>query len=552
MSYLVLARKWRPQRFDELVGQEHVARTLENAIKSGRIHHAFLFCGPRGVGKTSAARILAKALNCEAGPAPIPCGQCQSCREITQGTGVDVFEIDGASNTGVDDIRELRDSVRYLPTHSRFKIFIIDEVHMLSINAFNALLKVLEEPPPHAKFIFATTESHKIPATILSRCQRFDFRRLPVGKITAQLTSITGRESIRISPTSLHLIARQADGSMRDALSTLDQVIAFGGEAIADQDVEALLGVVDRRLLLETAAALLRRDAVTVLDTIQKVDEIGFSIRPFCKDLIETFRALMLLKVYQSTPNHPGPLPAEAELLQPLTELAELADLQRDLALLLKLEKELSFSSFPQIALETGLLAISHLPAARPLGELIEQLAQLELRIGGARPPAPAVARAAAPASRTPNAIKIRPSESQQPSGPEAGKDWPGFMAYLNSLKPMLATQLGNGRLQALTPSRAEIAFQENSFELRLMKETATQRDVEELLERYFGRKMTLAPISLAADEFRAAAFSAPEPGPGEKLRRDALDHPAVKSALKILGGEAETVIPLNPGTAEE
>ena len=238
MSYLVLARKWRPQTFADLVGQEHVSRTLANAIQAGRVHHAFLFTGARGVGKTSAARIFAKALNCETGPTATPCNVCPSCKEITAGQSVDVFEIDGASNTGVDDVRELRENIRYLPSRSRFKIIIIDEVHMLSINAFNALLKTLEEPPDHAKFIFATTEPHKIPVTILSRCQRFDFRKIALPRVTARLREIVDAEGIRISDRALGLVARRGEGSMRDSLSTLDQVIAFCGDEVADDDVQ--------------------------------------------------------------------------------------------------------------------------------------------------------------------------------------------------------------------------------------------------------------------------------------------------------------------------
>ncbi|MCK5783527.1 MAG: DNA polymerase III subunit gamma/tau, partial [Desulfobacterales bacterium] len=242
MSYLVLARKWRPQLFDDLVGQEHVSQTLKNAITADRVHHAFLFTGARGVGKTSAARIFAKALNCQEGSTTQPCGVCPSCVEITDSRGIDVLEIDGASNTGVDDIRELRENIRYLPSQSRYKIFIIDEVHMLSINAFNALLKTLEEPPEHAKFIFATTEPHKIPITILSRCQRFDFKKIGMAPLQARLQYIADQEKIEITASGLAIIARSSGGSMRDALSTFDQVIAFCGDTINDDELQGLLG----------------------------------------------------------------------------------------------------------------------------------------------------------------------------------------------------------------------------------------------------------------------------------------------------------------------
>ena len=281
MSYLVLARKWRPQLFDDLVGQEHVSRTLKNAITADRVHHAFLFTGARGVGKTSAARIFAKALNCQEGPTTQPCGVCPSCVEITNSRGMDVLEIDGASNTGVDDIRELRESIRYLPSQSRYKIFIIDEVHMLSINAFNALLKTLEEPPEHAKFIFATTEPHKIPITILSRCQRFDFKKIGLVPLQARLRTIADQENIEIADSGLAMIARSGGGSMRDALSTLDQAIAFCGNRVGDDELQSLLGLVSRALLLETIKAILERDPGELLALVQKVDGHCHSFRKF-------------------------------------------------------------------------------------------------------------------------------------------------------------------------------------------------------------------------------------------------------------------------------
>src|SRR5262245_13187627 len=246
MAYLVSARRWRPQTFEDLIGQEHVARTLGNAIRSDRVAHAFLFTGVRGVGKTTAARILAKALNCERGPTPTPCNVCVNCLEITAGNAVDVLEIDGASNTGVDDVREIIDNVRYQPAKSRFKIYIIDEVHMLSTSAFNALLKTLEEPPPHVKFIFATTDPHKVPHTIHSRCQRYDFKRIPLRLIVERLAHIVRSDGIEVSERALFLVAREAEGSMRDAQSMLDQVIAFAGKKVRDEDVADALGLADR------------------------------------------------------------------------------------------------------------------------------------------------------------------------------------------------------------------------------------------------------------------------------------------------------------------
>jgi len=249
MSYLVLARKYRPQTFEDVVKQDHVTQTLTNAISSGRVAHAILFSGPRGTGKTTIARILAKALNCEKGPTSTPCNICQSCKEITSGGSVDVFEIDGASNNGVDHIRDLRENVKYMPAHSKYKIYIIDEVHMLSTAAFNALLKTLEEPPPHILFLFATTEPHKIPITILSRCQRHDLRRISIGDVSEHMAKLCSKEKINISAESLDIIARESGGSMRDALSLLDQVMVCSSESeISHNHVLNILGIIDRKI----------------------------------------------------------------------------------------------------------------------------------------------------------------------------------------------------------------------------------------------------------------------------------------------------------------
>ena len=237
MVYEVLARKWRPQIFEDVIGQAHITQTLQNAIKGDRLAHAYLFSGARGVGKTSVARILAKAINCVEGEPGVPCNLCHSCTEITTGASVDVQEIDGASNRGIDEIRDLRETIKYMPSSSRFRVYIIDEVHMLTLPAFNALLKTLEEPPPHVKFIFATTESHKVPVTILSRCQKFDFKRIPLGLIVNQLGKITGEEGIEMSLSGMTLIAREAEGSMRDAESLLDQVVSFAGTKVEDKNI---------------------------------------------------------------------------------------------------------------------------------------------------------------------------------------------------------------------------------------------------------------------------------------------------------------------------
>ena len=297
MSYLVLARKMRPQVFEEVIGQRHITQTLQNAISQNRVAHAFLFTGARGVGKTSTARILAKALNCEKGPSINPCNQCTSCREISAGNSMDVIEIDGASNRGIDEIRELRENVRYTPAKSRYKIFIIDEVHMLTREAFNALLKTLEEPPSHILFVFATTEPHKIPTTILSRCQRYDFKRIPLREIAENLKRITETEEVRVTPRGLLSIARESEGSMRDAQSLLDQVISYAGKEIKDEDLVDVLGLVDRKLLHDTIDAIAKQDAGRCMEIVEQVYQYGYDVQHFCRELLQTLRNLILLKV---------------------------------------------------------------------------------------------------------------------------------------------------------------------------------------------------------------------------------------------------------------
>ena len=297
MEYQVSARKFRPGTFEELIGQPHVVQTLRNAIQRQQVAHAYLFSGMRGVGKTTAARILAKALNCEKGPTPEPCGQCESCLEIARGTSVDVIEIDGASNTGVDDVRELRENVKFSPFRGTYRIYIIDEVHMLSNSAFNALLKTLEEPPPHAVFIFATTEVHKIPPTITSRCQHFNFRRIPRREIIARLQEVVKHVDVEIGERSLGAMARASEGSMRDALSLLDQAVAFGGKTITEQDVDEMLGAVPDELVGRIVQTVVTRDPAAAVALVGEVVDHGYDLRAYCGAVVERMRHLMIAAV---------------------------------------------------------------------------------------------------------------------------------------------------------------------------------------------------------------------------------------------------------------
>lgn len=383
MSYQVTARKWRPQTFAELVGQEHVARTLQNALRQGRIAHAYLFTGTRGVGKTTTARILAKALNCELGPVPEPCNQCVSCQAITLGNSLDVLEIDGASNRGIDEIRDLREKIRYAPTRSRYKVYIIDEVHMLTEHAFNALLKTLEEPPPEVVFIFATTEPQKVPMTILSRCQRFDFRKVASAEIALCLEKIAGEEGIHITGDALYRIARRAEGSLRDAQTLFDQMVAFCGPEVQPEDVGQLFGAAGENQILALLEAILAHDARLVLDLFHQYLHQGHDTRELCRALLELIRDVIVTKV--APPGHAlvDRLPMEQESLQNLGSRTTIEELQTLFELLATAEMRVRDSAQPIWMLEVSLLKLASLPPLQSLSALVARLERLEQRLGG-------------------------------------------------------------------------------------------------------------------------------------------------------------------------
>ncbi|MBK9306826.1 MAG: DNA polymerase III subunit gamma/tau [Nitrospira sp.] len=364
MDYLVSARKYRPGTFDDVIGQPHVVQTLMNAVSTKRIAHAYLFSGTRGVGKTTVARILAKALNCEQGPTSRPCDTCENCREIAQGSSVDVIEIDGASNTSVDDVREIRENIKFTPFRGQFRVYIIDEVHMLSNSAFNALLKTLEEPPAHVVFVFATTEIHKIPATILSRCQHYNFRRIPRAEIIERLRHVAAQDELTLEDRSFVALARASEGSMRDALSLLDQVVAYGGKTIRHSELEVILGAVPQEMVQNLVGAIFAQDSPAALTSLAQLLDQGHDLRAFCADVVERLRNLLVAAVVSGTTELRSLIEtAEDDLNQLSVEAKSLTpeQIQELLAIFIQAEDSLRFSSHPRFVVETAAIRATRL-----------------------------------------------------------------------------------------------------------------------------------------------------------------------------------------------
>lgn len=452
MSYVVLARKWRPQHFDEVVGQGHVARTLINSIEQDRVHHAYLFCGTRGVGKTTTARILAKALNCKEGPTGRPCYKCDSCLEISKGQSVDVFEIDGASNRGINEIRELRDGVRYAPSRDRNKIYIIDEVHMLTTEAFNALLKTLEEPPPHARFIFATTEPQKIPITILSRCQRFDFKRIGLQDIVWHLQNLCKAEEIDAEKAALQLVARQANGGMRDALSLLDQIISFAGMTIREEQVAEILGVANRKHLFDLSAAVIEHDAEKALLVLDDVDRYGYDLQQFVSELVTHFRDLMVTATVRQPERVTQLTESELEIAKAQVQGITKELLHRYFSVVVEAAQKMHRSPFPKLVFEMTLVRLAELEPLTNLDLLVDRLSMLESTLDDEEGPvhwpggtgssgggqaSQEVVKRDVPTLPEPRKAESRVPESPQPSKPEEEKK--NFSSASISDSPKLA-----------------------------------------------------------------------------------------------------------------
>jgi DNA polymerase-3 subunit gamma/tau len=551
MSYLVIARKWRPQTFVDIAGQEHITRTLQNAIGANRIAHAYLFTGVRGVGKTTAARILAKALNCEKGPTPDPCGRCSQCEEIAQGNSIDVLEIDGASNRGIDEIRQIIDNVRYQPANSRFKIYIIDEVHQVTKDAFNALLKTLEEPPPSVKFILATTEPHRLPATILSRCQRYDFRRINLREIVQRLGAIAKSEGLDITEGALVLLAREADGSMRDAQSLLEQVLAMaapadakGKKVPADEALlQEVLGLAERSTLYEISAAVLEGDAQKCVELVSTVVSRGRDVNRLSRDLVEHFRNLVVARL---TAKGGG---AAAKQTTPLLdlpdqEIADLTDQSRALSIETLLDyfdfmaagdEEIARSAAPRFALESLLIRLASLPQTLPVAELIERLERLE----GKSPTTGTVKERIVPPMReraAPSTQPSAPATAATTSVPAPGLDsWRDFIAVVRKEKKFLASHLDNASPLELPPGRLRIGVSERQH-LAFLLDGDNLATLKEQAKKFFGQDVNVQIVSLISDAVAESSESAFSANPTDDRS------PMVNEALRIFGGSVRTV----------
>ena len=464
MTYQVLARKWRPQLFQDVIGQEHITQTLMNAIKTDRLAHAYLFSGSRGIGKTSVARIFAKAINCEKGEPGIPCNKCRSCTEITAGSSIDVQEIDGASNRGIDEIRELRESIKYMPSSSRYRIYIIDEVHMLTLPAFNALLKTLEEPPSHVKFIFATTESHKVPTTILSRCQRFEFKRIPLSQIISHLRKIAEDEGIEIGTSGLAIIAREAEGGMRDAESLLDQVISFSGQKVDEKDITDILGIIDRDIMFESSAAILEGAADRCLEVVEKIYNYGYDIKEFYRALMEQFRNLLISLI--APQKHLIDISeSDREEIIRLAEMAGEEKLHLLLNFLISREEDLRFTSNPRLILETTMIKLCSLGDFLSFDDLLKKLTSLEKRLGSS---AGNDRQTDSETLSEPDAVWSqgnRKSEVKDKAGHDQNdKSWDDFLAFLSTKSKAAYSILKEWQVLKLTGETLEIESGNQSF----------------------------------------------------------------------------------------
>ena len=519
MSYLVIARKYRPQSFEDVIGQNHVTRTLSNAITSGRIAHAYLFTGPRGVGKTTVARILAKALNCAEGPTPTPCNRCPQCVGITGGSVTDVYEIDGASNTGVDDIRDLRERVRYLPQSGRYNIYIIDEVHMLSTSAFNALLKILEEPPGHVVFIFATTEPHKIPMTVLSRTQRFDYKRIAVAEIARHLQKISEAEGISITPAAVLIIAREAQGSMRDAQSLLDQIIGFAGTSVTEQDAREVLGLSDRALIYRMADALTRTDTTAALDILADVYGQGYDIVHYYRELVELFRHILLGRVVEDPPMESLTDEERGDIIEMGGRLdPEILTVMFDI--LFNAEGGIAQSADPLIALELSLIKMTRAGSIRSIADIISGIQSMgagEVTSpsagGGGREGGGGTGGEGARKKKDLSDPRQQPREGDRGPEPHPGdeprprsdraEDAAGFLSFLENKDPRMHSLITQQGEAVMDGDRLVIRMPRGSSYIEYLSDANRAHKLRDELSRYFRRPMDFSIETVDVPESR-------------------------------------------------
>lgn len=571
MAYLVFARKYRPQQFDEVIGQSHITRGLSNAVTSGRLAHAILFSGPRGTGKTTVARILAKCVNCKNGPTATPCNNCPSCREISTSSAADVFEIDGASNNKVENVRELRENAKYMPAGSPYKIFIIDEVHMLSDAAFNALLKTLEEPPGHVLFFFATTEPNKIPVTILSRCQRYDFRRVGIDPIAEHLGNVCSREKIDITPGALATIAREADGSIRDALSLLDQIVTCGTGTITDEQVADMLGVIDRRILFETADALFSADMEGLLGICETLYRQGRHLLRFYAELIGHFRNLIVVKMGGAGKSLAGVPEHERRQMAEQVENVSEPYLNQVLNTLFTDEWRIRQSVSPRHALEMTFFKLLQIRPALSIDTLIEKLDQLRQAFvenapqspaagpaTGAPDPAPAQkpapdanrgsgsleANAAASQLDNPDLAPGIPAQKETAAGGDetppapcssrGSKEeiWAGLKTHIAEKSPAIGACLGQGVLGELGDDSLEIEIGSGQTNANLLKRKKNIASLEKLCSQYFAKPMK---VRLRFRQEPGAVQNSKKEA--RLLKQEALNHPLVGAAVKTFNG---------------
>ncbi|MEK6682964.1 MAG: DNA polymerase III subunit gamma/tau [Nitrospirota bacterium] len=526
MEYQVSARRWRPQRFEEIVGQGHITKTLQNAIKNNRIAHAYLFSGSRGVGKTTAARIFAKALNCINGPAPEPCNNCDSCKEITAGVSTDVFEIDGASNTGVDDVRELRENIKYAPMRGKYRVYIIDEVHMLSGSAFNALLKTLEEPPAHAIFIFATTEVYKIPETVLSRCQHFNFKRLTLLEIINMLRSVCEKDGIDINENGLSVIAKAADGSMRDSLSILDQVVSFCGKKVDEKEAAEILGIINKGIIVSFINGLKNKDASALLKIIRELQDYGHDVRQFCNSLIEQIRNMIVAKVAAAPENLIDLAKDDVDEIKRLAQDFSQEEIQLLFTIFLKTQEEIRWSQYPWVSVEMASVRAVHIPSFKDIDKVIQWIGNSSKNLSDNE------AETALPITPL-NSKKENPAESTEEPAAYADPpavNWEEFVNRVKEKKQYIGTYLEHGRLVDANSGEFIIGFSsKDSVFIGLIEKEESKRILKEILNDMYHRDIRLRFVKIAAESNGSNEASEKE---GQSL------NPLVQDALNIFGGK--------------